>query len=100
MSPLHHDRLLAEGSEPVTGTGSTLGTARSTSRKPVAEKATRTGPTQRQGKSQRAGSTQTTTDIAAPASRPRRTVGGKVAAAAAGTIATRAMAAPVKVPSA
>ena len=45
------------------------------------------------GKQQRTGSTQTTTDITAPASRPRRTVGGKVAAAAAGTIATRAKAA-------
>jgi murein DD-endopeptidase MepM/ murein hydrolase activator NlpD len=50
-------------------------------------------PAQRHEKQQRTGSTQTTTDITAPASRPRRTVGGKVAAAAAGTIATRAKAA-------
>jgi murein DD-endopeptidase MepM/ murein hydrolase activator NlpD len=90
MSSLHHDRLLVEGSEPVTGTGSTLGTARGTSRKPVAEKATHTAPTQRQGKSQRSGSTQTTTD----APRARRTVGGRVAAAAtAGSITARAKAA-------
>ena len=100
MSSLHQDHLPVEGSEPVRGTGSTLTTARGTSRKPVEEKATSMVPAQRQGKQQRTGSTQTTTDIAAPASRPRRTVGGKVAAAAAGTIATRAKAATVKVASA
>ena len=73
MSSLHQDHLPVEGSEPVRGTGSTLTTARGTSRKPVEEKATSMVPAQRQGKQQRTGST---TDITAPASRPRRTVGG------------------------
>jgi murein DD-endopeptidase MepM/ murein hydrolase activator NlpD len=85
MSSLHQDHLLVEGSEPVKGTGSTLGTARGTSRKPVAKLATTTVPTQRQGKQQRTGSTHATAG--------RRTVGGRVAAAAAGTIAARAKAA-------
>ena len=83
MSPLHHDHLLVEGSEPVKGTGSTLGTARGTSRKPVAEQATITVPTQRQGKPQLIGSIQAT-DVPPT----RRTV----AATAAGTIAARAKA--------
>jgi murein DD-endopeptidase MepM/ murein hydrolase activator NlpD len=93
MSSLHQDHLPVEGSEPVRGTGSTLTTVRGTSRKPVEERATNTVPTQRQEKPQRTGSAQTTTDISAPASRTRRTVGGTVAAAAAGTIAARAKAA-------
>jgi murein DD-endopeptidase MepM/ murein hydrolase activator NlpD len=92
MSSLHHDHLLAEGSEPVQGTGSTLTTARGASRKPAGEKATNQVPTQRQGKSQRTGSAPTN-DGAAPTSRSRRTAGGKAAAAAAGTIAARARAA-------
>jgi murein DD-endopeptidase MepM/ murein hydrolase activator NlpD len=91
MSSLHPDHLLAEGSEPVKGTGSTLTTARGTSRKLVATKVT-TVPTPRPGKVQSTGSAQTTTDGSAAAARNRRPAGAK-AAAAAGTIAARAKAA-------
>ena len=93
MSPLHHDHLLVEGPEPAKGAGSTLATtARETSRKPVEEKAT-TVRTPRQGKSQTAGTTPTTTDAAVP-TRTRRTAGRKAAAAAAaGTLTARAKAA-------
>ena len=62
MSSLHQDHLLAEGSEPATGHGSTLATARGTSRRPAEEKAPSTVPTQRKGKSQRTGSAPTTAD--------------------------------------
>jgi murein DD-endopeptidase MepM/ murein hydrolase activator NlpD len=96
MSSLHQDPLLGEGSEPATGSASTLATARGTSRRPAEEKATTTVPTQRPGTAQRSGSTRTTTDGAASVTRTRRTAGAKAGAAgtgAAGTLASRAKAA-------
>jgi murein DD-endopeptidase MepM/ murein hydrolase activator NlpD len=69
MSSLHQDHLLDEGPEPVTGARTTLAKARGTSRRAAEEKATSTVPTQRQGKSQRSGSTSTTT-AATPAATP------------------------------
>ena len=66
MSSLHPEDLLVEGSEPVKGTGSTLRTARGTSRKPVATKVT-TVPTPRPGKAQSTDSAQTTTGGSVPA---------------------------------
>ena len=89
MSSLHQDRLLAEGSEPTTGSAPTLAPARGTSRRPAAEKATSTVPPQRQGTAQRSGSTQTTTDAGETAPRTRRTTGAKTA----GSLAARAKAA-------
>jgi murein DD-endopeptidase MepM/ murein hydrolase activator NlpD len=92
MSSLHQDHLHAEGSEPTKGTGSTLTTARRTSRKPVTEKASNNVPTPRKGKAQTEGSASTTTGGSVPASGSRRAAGVK-AAAAAGTLAVRAKAA-------
>ena len=97
MSSLHQDRLLDEGSEPVTGTDTTLPTTRATPRRTVGdsgEKATSTVSTQRPGKAQRTGTPPST---AAPA-RPRaRRATGAEAAALGGTIASRARAATAKV---
>jgi murein DD-endopeptidase MepM/ murein hydrolase activator NlpD len=62
MSSLHQDRLLIEGSEPVTGTASTLPSARGTGRQTVGsseEKPSSKVPTQRLGTAQRSGTTQT-----------------------------------------
>jgi murein DD-endopeptidase MepM/ murein hydrolase activator NlpD len=100
MSSLHQDRLLIEGSEPVTGTASTLPTARGTRRRAVGsseERATSKVPTPRPGTAQRPGTTQTTGDRTAPASRAKRATAAKAAAAATGTLASRAKAATVKV---
>jgi murein DD-endopeptidase MepM/ murein hydrolase activator NlpD len=99
MSSLHQDRLLIEGTEPVTGTASTLPTARGTRRRAVGsseETATSKVPTQRQGKAQRSGTPQTTSDRPASASRAKRPTAAKAAVAASGTIASRAKAATVK----
>jgi murein DD-endopeptidase MepM/ murein hydrolase activator NlpD len=94
MSSLHQDRLLAEGSEPATGSALTLATAREISQRPVESKATSTVPTQRQGKAQCSGTTPTITDGAARPTRARRTAAAKAAATgAAGTLASRARAA-------
>jgi len=84
MSSLHQDHLLVEGPEPVTGTRAPRATARGTSRRPAEEKATSTVPTQRQGKSQRSGSTPVTPAV------PPRAAGRKAAATAAGHLAARA----------
>jgi murein DD-endopeptidase MepM/ murein hydrolase activator NlpD len=84
MSSLHQDRLLVEGSEPATGSASTLTTARGTSRRPAEKKAISTVPTQRQGRAQRSGTAQTVTDGQARVRRP---------AGSAGTLASRAKAA-------
>jgi murein DD-endopeptidase MepM/ murein hydrolase activator NlpD len=95
MNSLHQDHLLVEGSVPVTGP-STLAPARGTSRRRVEEKATTSVPTQRQGKSQRSGSTPTTAD-GSPSSttaRPARSTGTKPAASSA-TLAARTRAAAV-----
>jgi len=89
MSSLHQDHLLAEGSEPATGSAPTLAPARRTSRRPAAEKATSTVPPQRQGTAQRSGSTRTTTDAGETAPRTRRATGAK----SAGSLASRAKAA-------
>jgi murein DD-endopeptidase MepM/ murein hydrolase activator NlpD len=94
MSSLHQDRLLAEGSEPATGSASTLASARGTSQRPAESKATSTVSPQRQGKAQRSGTSPTTTDGAARPTRTRRTAAAKaVATGAAGTLASRARAA-------
>jgi murein DD-endopeptidase MepM/ murein hydrolase activator NlpD len=93
MSSLHQDPLLVEGSEPATGSASTLATARGTSRRPAEEKATTTVPTQRLGTAQRSGSTGSITDGAASVTRTRRTAGAKAGAAAADTLASPAKAA-------
>jgi murein DD-endopeptidase MepM/ murein hydrolase activator NlpD len=100
MSSLHQDRLLIEGSGPVTGTASTLPTARGTRRRAVGsseETATSKVPTPRPGTAQRPGTTQPTGDRTAPASRAKRASAAKAAAAATGTLASRAKAATVKV---
>ena len=97
MSSLHQDRLLVEGSEPVTGTATTLPTARGTSRRAVGsteKQATSKVPTQRPGTAQRIGTTQSTTATPA-APRAKRAAGAK-AAAVTGTLASRAKAATVK----
>jgi murein DD-endopeptidase MepM/ murein hydrolase activator NlpD len=102
MSSLHQDRLLVEGSEPVTGTASTLPSARGTRRRTVGtpeKQATGTVPTQRQGTAKQSGTTTTTRTRTRPeaaetaAPRTKRT-GTK--AAATGTRASRAKAATVK----
>src|SRR3954449_6394112 len=87
MSSLQQDHLLDEGPEPTTGPRATLAKTRGTSRRAVEEKATSTVPTQRQGKSQRSGSTPTTTTSSAPATRR------KAASPGGGPLATRARAA-------
>jgi murein DD-endopeptidase MepM/ murein hydrolase activator NlpD len=84
MSSLHQDHLLVEGSEPVTG-APTLAPARGTSRRRIEEKATSSVPTQREGKSQRSGTTPSTTDgsPSSPlAARTRATAAAKAAATA------------------
>jgi len=93
MSSLHQDRLLAEGSGPATGSVSTLATARGTSRRPVAEKATSKVPTQRPGTAQPTGSTQTTTAGGTTRAGTRRSSTAKTAASHAGTLSARAKAA-------
>ncbi|HEY0507779.1 MAG TPA: M23 family metallopeptidase [Blastococcus sp.] len=68
MSSLHHDGLLDEGPVPTDRVPVTLAPARGTSRRPVEDRAASTVPTQRQGKSQRTGTTTTTAPrTAAPA---------------------------------
>jgi len=104
MSSLHQDHLLVEGSEPVTG-APTLAPARGTSRRRIEEKATSSVPTQREGKSQRSGTTPSTTDgsPSSPlAARTRATAAAKAAATAkAATVkAATAKAATVKAASA
>jgi hypothetical protein len=84
MSSLHQDHLLVEGSVPVTG-APTLAPARGTSRRRIEEKATSSVPTQREGKSQRSGTTPSTTDgsPSSPlAARTRATAAAKAAATA------------------
>src|SRR5689334_18163706 len=88
MSSLHQDHLLVEGPEPVTGPRAPRAAARGTSRRPAEEKAS-TVPTQRQGKSQRSGTTPAVSAAAPAAARPRAT-GRKAAATAAGHLAARA----------
>jgi hypothetical protein len=93
MSSLHQDRLLVEGSEPATGSASTLTTARGTSRRPAEKKAISSVPTQRQGRAPRSGTAQTLTDGQARVARHRRPAGAETTAGAAGTLASRAKAA-------
>jgi murein DD-endopeptidase MepM/ murein hydrolase activator NlpD len=97
MSSLHQDRLLVEGSEPVTGTANALPTARGTSRRATGsteKQATSPVPTQRLGTAQRTGTTQST--AASPAAPRAERVTGATAAAATGSLASRAKAATVK----
>ena len=96
MSSLHQDRLLAEGAESPTGTRSTLAPPRRTSRRPAAEKALSTVPTQRQGKAQRPGTATTTADASASAPRTRRTASSRAATAATARAATTKAAAAAK----
>jgi murein DD-endopeptidase MepM/ murein hydrolase activator NlpD len=103
MSSLHQDRLLVEGSEPVTGTASTLPSARGTRRRTVGtpeKKATGTVPTQRLGTAQQSGTTKTTktpkTDAKAAGTAIPRAERAGTKAAATGTLASRAKAATVK----
>ncbi|MFD2093598.1 M23 family metallopeptidase [Blastococcus deserti] len=103
MSSLHQDRLLVEGSDPVTGAAPILATVRRNSRRPAEEKAISTVPTPRPGTAQRSGTTQTTAGTAAPAARGRRTSAADGAAAAtrkAGAPASRTKAASAKAASA
>jgi murein DD-endopeptidase MepM/ murein hydrolase activator NlpD len=88
MSSLHQDPLPVEGSEPATGSASTLATARGTSRRPAEEKATTTVPTQCQGTAPRSGSTQTTTRASRAKAATNATA--KVASAKAATAKTTA----------
>jgi murein DD-endopeptidase MepM/ murein hydrolase activator NlpD len=97
MSSLHQDRLLVEGSEPVTGTATALPTACGTSRRVVGsteKKATSRVPTQRLGTAQRIGTTQST--AATPAAPRAKRAAGAKAAAVTGALASRAKAATVK----
>ena len=76
MSSLHQDHLLAEGPEPVSGTGSTPASARKNARRTAGtaeKKASSSVPTQRQGKAQRAGSTSTSTAPTTAAAAKRAT---------------------------
>jgi murein DD-endopeptidase MepM/ murein hydrolase activator NlpD len=88
MSSLHQDPLPVEGSEPATGSASTLATARGTSRRPAEEKVTTTVPTQCQGTAPRSGSTQTTTRASRAKAATNATA--KVASAKAATAKTTA----------
>ena len=96
MSSLHQSHLLDEGAEPVKGDGSTLASARGTSRRPAEEKASKV-PSQRQGKAQQTGTDPTIADGSTPTSSvsTSRSAGRKSAAPAVGTIAARARAAAV-----
>src|SRR3954452_20947486 len=75
MSSLHQDRLLAQGSEPTTGSAPALATGRGTSRRPAGKKATATVPTQRQGMASDSEATSTRTDRSARPAGTRRTAG-------------------------
>ena len=75
MSSLHQDRLLAQGSEPTTGSAPALATGRGTSRRPAEKKATATVPTQRQGMASDSEATSTRTDRSTRPARTRRTAG-------------------------
>ncbi|MGZ4544348.1 MAG: M23 family metallopeptidase [Blastococcus sp.] len=84
MSSPHQDHLLAEGPEPVSGTGSTPAPARRNSRRTVgtAEKKDPSSvPTQRQGKAQRSGSTSTSTTTTKAATAKAATAKAATAAA-------------------
>src|SRR4051794_14936807 len=75
MSSLHQDRLLAQGSEPTTGSAPALATGRGTTRRPAEKKATATVPTQRQGMASDSEATSTRTDRSTRPARTRRTAG-------------------------
>jgi len=98
MSSLHQDHLLAEGPEPVSGTGSTPASARKNAPRTAGtaeKKASSSVPTQRQGKAQRAGSTSTSTAPTKAAAAKRATAKAASAKAAPAKRAT-AKAAPAK----
>ncbi|MGZ4538582.1 MAG: M23 family metallopeptidase [Blastococcus sp.] len=99
MSSPHQDHLLAEGPEPVSGTGSTPAPARRNSRRTVgtAEKKDPSSvPTQRQGKAQRSGSTSTSTTTTKAATAKAATA--KAATAKAATAKAATAAAPAQRP--
>src|SRR3954454_11716914 len=73
MSSLHQDRLLAQGSEPATGSAPALATGRGTSRRPAEKKATATVPTQRPGMASDSEATSTRTDRSTRPARNHRT---------------------------
>src|SRR3954470_19491978 len=75
MSSLHQDRLLAQGSEPTTGSAPALATGRGTSRRPAEKKATATVPTQRQGMASAPEATPPRRDGPTRPPGPRRTAG-------------------------